>query len=159
MGEANIKNKFEIFSPSCILRRIPDVRKKVVIRLDYAKIFLLCCCCYLKISFWYAYPAPAPFPLHLTSSLIHTEDLRRFTYLTVIFLFALVRHSVLHVVGSVSLLGRCSISVHLRFFFFFYTFCCFERKLKRFLALAVSSSLTKYILPHCFVVIIVVLMK
>ena len=43
--------------------------------------------------------------------------------------------------------------------FFFYIFCCFERKLKRFLALAVSSSLTKYILPHCFVEIIVVLMK
>ena len=60
---------------------------------------------------------PRPLPPHLTSSLIHTEDLRRFTYLKVIFLFALVRHSVLHVVGSVSLLGRCSISVHLRAIF------------------------------------------
>ena len=47
-----------------------------------------------------------------TSSLIHTEDLRRFTYLKVIFLSALARHSALRVVCSVSLLGRCSISTN-----------------------------------------------
>ena len=50
VGEANIDNKFEIFKPSCILTCMPHVRKKLVNRLDQAKIFLLCCL-YLEISF------------------------------------------------------------------------------------------------------------